>query len=185
MKCRKISIFVIEGARRHQLREQPGLNNNIHCHHAHTAAGWSCTFKGFLNGGAGSAAAAPVYSHFEKSMARSAASVTKHMERRSNMHSRFEYKCFRGCARINDMMSYDVMRCAPMRCQEFKRLQQMQSNRVSIKASAQSSSFILARDAYACRVQSLRRPDAAEKGNNVALIAVHGAFEGSCAKAAS
>ena len=38
---------------------------------------------------------------------------------------------------------------------------------------------------YNCRVQSLRRPDAAEKGNNVALIAVHGPFEGSCAIAAS
>ena len=61
----------------------------------------------------------------------------------------------------------------------------MQSNRVSIKASAQLSSFILARDAYACRVQSLRRPDAAEKGNNVALIADHGTFEGSPAIAAS
>ena len=61
----------------------------------------------------------------------------------------------------------------------------MQSNRGSIKASAQLSSFILARDAYACRVQSLRRPDAAEKGNNVALIAVHGEFEGSFAIAAS
>ena len=61
----------------------------------------------------------------------------------------------------------------------------MQSNRVSIKASAQLSSFILARDAYACRVQSLRRPDAAEKGNNVALILVHGPFEGSLARAAS
>ena len=61
----------------------------------------------------------------------------------------------------------------------------MQSNRVSIKAFAQLSSFILARDAYACRVQSLRRPDAAEKGNNVALIPVHVPFEGSPAIAAS
>ena len=61
----------------------------------------------------------------------------------------------------------------------------MQSNRGSIKASAQLSSFILARDAYACRVQSLRRPDAAEKGNNVALIGVHGEFEGSVAFSAS
>jgi hypothetical protein len=41
--------------------------------------------------------------------------------------------------------------------------------------------FIMARVAYDCRVQSLRRPDAAEKGNNVALIAVHGVFEGSVA----
>jgi hypothetical protein len=39
--------------------------------------------------------------------------------------------------------------------------------------------FIIARVAYACRVQSLRRPDAAEKGNNVALIVFHGAIEGS------
>ena len=54
-----------------------------------------------------------------------------------------------------------------------------------IKAFAQLSNFILARDAYACRVQSFRRPDAAEKGNNVALIAVHGPFEGSVAIAAS
>ena len=48
---------------------------------------------------------------------------------------------------------------------------------------------------YDCRVQSLRRPDAAEKGNNVALILVHspfvalilvhGPFEGSLARAAS
>ena len=45
--------------------------------------------------------------------------------------------------------------------------------------------FIVTRVAYACRVQSLRRPDAAEKGNNVALIAVHGVFEGSAAIAAS
>ncbi len=72
-----------------------------------------------------------------------------------------------------------------MRYQEFKRLQQKQSNRVSIKAPAQSSSFILARAAYACRVQSLRRPDAAEKGNNLALIVFHGTFEGSVAIAAS
>ena len=61
----------------------------------------------------------------------------------------------------------------------------MQSHRVSIKALAQLSSFILARDAYACRVQSLRRPDAAKKGNNLALIVVHGPFEGSVAIAAS
>ena len=54
-----------------------------------------------------------------------------------------------------------------------------------MKAFAQLSSFILARDAYACRVQSLRRPDAAEKGNNVALIVVHGPFEGSVAIPAS
>ena len=45
--------------------------------------------------------------------------------------------------------------------------------------------FIIARVAYACRVQSLRRPDAAEKGNNVALFEVHGEFEGSPAIAAS
>ena len=45
--------------------------------------------------------------------------------------------------------------------------------------------FIIARVAYACRVQSLRRPDAAEKGNNVALLFVHGVFEGSAAIAAS
>ena len=55
----------------------------------------------------------------------------------------------------------------------------MQSNRVSIKAFAQLSSFILARDAYACRVQSLRRPDAAEKGNNLAIIPTYGIFKGS------
>jgi hypothetical protein len=64
----------------------------------------------------------------------------------------------------------------------------MQSNRISIKAFAQLSSFILARDAYACHVQSFRRPDAAEKGNNVALICRivgHGTFEGSVALAAS
>ena len=66
-----------------------------------------------------------------------------------------------------------------MRCQEFKRLQQMQSNRGSIKASAQLSSFILARDAYACRVQSIRRPDAEEKGNNLPLIVFHGILKGS------
>ena len=54
----------------------------------------------------------------------------------------------------------------------------MQSHRVAIKALAQLSNFILARDAYACRVQSLRRPDAAEKGNNVALIVFHGILKG-------
>ena len=52
-------------------------------------------------------------------------------------------------------------------------------------AFAQLSNFILARDAYDCRVQSLRRPDAAEKGNNLAPIPVHGDFEGSSAKTAS
>ena len=36
-----------------------------------------------------------------------------------------------------------------------------------------------ARDAYACRVQSLRRPDAAQKGNNLALIVFHGILKGS------
>ena len=61
----------------------------------------------------------------------------------------------------------------------------MQSHRVSIKALAQLSNFILARDACDRRVQSLRRPDAAEKGNNDALMAVHGAFEGSSAITAS
>ena len=45
--------------------------------------------------------------------------------------------------------------------------------------------FIIARVEYDCRVQSLRRPDAAEKGNNVALIADHGPFEGSVTIAAS
>jgi hypothetical protein len=54
-----------------------------------------------------------------------------------------------------------------------------------MKAFAQLSSFILAHDAYAYRVQSLRRPDVAAKGNNLALIAVHGPFEGSAAFAAS
>jgi hypothetical protein len=39
--------------------------------------------------------------------------------------------------------------------------------------------FFLARDAYDCRVQSLRRPDAAEEGNNVVFIFPHGHFEGS------
>ena len=55
----------------------------------------------------------------------------------------------------------------------------MQSHRVSIKALAQLSNFILARDAYACHVQSFRRPDAAEKGNNLALIPFHGILKGS------
>ena len=54
-----------------------------------------------------------------------------------------------------------------------------------MEAFAQLSSFILARDAYDCRVQSLRRPDAAEKGNNVALIEFHGILKGSPAIAAS
>ena len=45
--------------------------------------------------------------------------------------------------------------------------------------------FIIARVAHECRVQLLRRPDAAEKGNNVALIVVHGDFEGCVALAAS
>ena len=45
--------------------------------------------------------------------------------------------------------------------------------------------FILARAACDCRVQSLRRPDAAEKGNNVGLIFVYGPFEGSSAIAAN
>ncbi len=45
--------------------------------------------------------------------------------------------------------------------------------------------FIMARVAYDCRVQSLRRPDAAEKGNNVALNVGHGPFEGSFAITAS
>jgi hypothetical protein len=48
----------------------------------------------------------------------------------------------------------------------------------------QLSSFILARDAYDCRVQSLRRPDAAEIGNNIALMLMYGLFEGSVALAA-
>jgi hypothetical protein len=55
-----------------------------------------------------------------------------------------------------------------------------------MKAFAQLSSFILARDARACRVQSLRRPDAVEKGNNLARTAnTPGVFEGSFAIAAS
>jgi hypothetical protein len=45
--------------------------------------------------------------------------------------------------------------------------------------SSRSWGFILARDAYACRVQSLRRPDAAEKGNNLAIIPTYGIFKGS------
>ena len=60
----------------------------------------------------------------------------------------------------------------------------LQSNRVSINAFV-ISHFITARVACDCRVQSLRRPDAAEKGNNVALIVDHGPFEGSVAIAAS
>jgi hypothetical protein len=62
----------------------------------------------------------------------------------------------------------------------------MRSNRVSINAFVQSHVFYYrARCIYACRAQSLRRPDAAEKGNNVALIAEHGPFEGSFAISAS
>ena len=60
----------------------------------------------------------------------------------------------------------------------------LQSNRVSINAFVKTN-FITARVACDCRVQSLRRPDAAEKGNNVALIAGHGPFEGGFARAAS
>ena len=45
--------------------------------------------------------------------------------------------------------------------------------------------FIMARVEYDCQVQSLRRPDAAEKGNNLALIVVHGQIEGSSAITAS
>jgi hypothetical protein len=37
----------------------------------------------------------------------------------------------------------------------------------------------MAHVAFACRVQSLRRPDAAEKGNNLAVIRAHGELEGS------
>jgi hypothetical protein len=60
----------------------------------------------------------------------------------------------------------------------------MQSNRVSTNAFVKKDSFYY--DArYDCRVQSLRRPDAAEKGDNVALIAVHGVIEGSSAFTAS
>ena len=36
-----------------------------------------------------------------------------------------------------------------------------------------------ARCIYACCVQSLRRPDAAQKGNNLALIGFHGILKGS------
>ncbi len=61
---------------------------------------------------------------------------------------------------------------------------QLQSNRVSIDAFVKSH-FITARVGCDCRVKSLRRPDAAEKGNNVALIVVHGPFEGSSAITAS
>ena len=60
----------------------------------------------------------------------------------------------------------------------------LQSNRVSINAFVKSH-FFIARVACDCRVQSLRRPDAAEKGNNVALIGDHGPFEGSVTIAAS
>jgi hypothetical protein len=60
----------------------------------------------------------------------------------------------------------------------------LQSNRVSINAFVKSH-FFIARVACDCRVQSLRRPDAAEKGNNVALISVHCPLEGSFAIAAS
>ncbi len=73
-------------------------------------------------------------------------------------------------------------------CASAQELQclQLQSNRVSINAFAKSHlHFIMARVACDCRVQSLRRPDAAEKGNNVALIAVHGVFEGSVATPAN
>ena len=61
----------------------------------------------------------------------------------------------------------------------------MQSNRASIYAIVKSYMHFYYDARYNCRVQSLRRPDAAEKGNNVALIVVHGAFEGSLARAAS
>ncbi len=59
----------------------------------------------------------------------------------------------------------------------------MQSNRISIKAFAQLSSFILAGDAYACRVQSLRRPFAAEKRSKLAMIMSQGMFKGSAISA--
>ena len=73
-------------------------------------------------------------------------------------------------------------------CASAQELQclQLQSNRVSINAFAIICMFYFGASCiYDCRVQSLRRPDAAEKGNNVALIAVHGPFEGSVAIAAS
>ncbi len=65
-------------------------------------------------------------------------------------------------------------------CASAQELQclQLQSNNVSINAFVKMR-FIMARVAYDCHVQSLRRPDAAEKCNNVALILVHGPFEGS------
>ena len=56
----------------------------------------------------------------------------------------------------------------------------LQSKRVSIKAFVQSSIwFFFARVEDECRVQPSRRPDAAEKSNNLALILVHGSFKGS------
>jgi hypothetical protein len=79
--------------------------------------------------------------------------------------------------------SVTICDCACASAQELQCLQ-LQSNRVSINAFVKSH-FVIARVAGDCRVQSLRRPDAAEKGNNVALILVHGVFEGSVAIAAS
>ncbi len=71
-----------------------------------------------------------------------------------------------------------------IRCFCYNLRVRLQSNRVAINAFVKKDSFYY--DArYDCRVQSLRRPDAAEKGNNVALIVVHGPFEGSPAIAAS
>ena len=64
----------------------------------------------------------------------------------------------------------------------------LQSNRVSINAFVDNHKFYYGESCMPvahCRVQSLRRPDAAEKGNNVALIVEHGAFEGSVAIPAS
>jgi hypothetical protein len=72
-----------------------------------------------------------------------------------------------------------------IRCFCYNLRLRMQSNRVSINAFVKSYMHFYSDARYDCRVQSLRRPDAAEKGNNVALIVDHGPFEGSSAIAAS
>ena len=75
--------------------------------------------------------------------------------------------------------------CVKIRCFCNKLRLRMQSNRVSINAFVKSYMHFYYDGHYNCRVQSLRRPDAAEKGNNVALIFVYGVFESSSAPAAS
>ena len=72
-----------------------------------------------------------------------------------------------------------------MPCKESERRRRRKGGGDSVRRWRAAQAFIIARVAYACRVQSLRRPDASEKGNNVALIVIHGEFEGSFAIAAS